>query len=144
MLKLACSICSSRSVYFLHLEWVNCFISDYPPKAAGLHSITPHHVIYPYRRNGNMQILIESNPAPIDAPKLFVQWHKSSIKISAGLSEEAKLAFSHSGVHHNKEQTPLRVMMRLCSLLKWIPSWIICPLRYTIVSMQWKVTDLPL
>lgn len=50
-----------------------------------MHSITPHHVIYPYSRNGNMQIVFCSLKY---APGLLVQWHKSSIKISAGFGDK--------------------------------------------------------
>lgn len=48
------------------------------------------------------------------ASRLLVQWHKSSIKIPAGFGD--KLNWHHllryvepCGVHHNKEQTSLRV-----------------------------------
>lgn len=58
------------------------------PKAAGMHSIAPRDVIYPYSRNENMQMMSEYFAATKYAPGLLVHWHKSSIKISAGFGDK--------------------------------------------------------
>lgn len=48
---------------FIQCDWITLLVII-PPKAAGMHSITPHHVIYQYSRNGNMQIVLPFFAAP--------------------------------------------------------------------------------